>query len=387
MNHGGGVRIDLRVLGPVELRVDYSVVPVGGRNTLAVLALLTLHRKRAVPADELVGEIWGVDVSPRKAIPRLHVLVSKLRNHLRSKSIDDTAVLASVASGYRLAVDADCDLDRFESARAAADMAGDHAAAARLYRSALAEWRGAPLSGLRGFEFADAAAGPLEEHRWACLEARVDADLARGATTELIGELTASVHEHPLRERQWEQLATAQYLSGRQAEALGSLRQARRVLGEEIGALPGAALVDLERKILHQEALGPPPRPAARPLAAAPTVDRDPQRHTGWLILADGRQIVVGASGLKVGRMPDNDLVLDDVEVSRYHARISRSAVGMVIRDLDSTNGVTVNDEHIDQVVVLSESDVIQIGSATMTFHIDLSGAGSENSENSGTTA
>lgn len=369
----GDARIDLRVLGPVELRAGESTAALGGRNPSAMLALLALHRDRAVRADELIHHIWGTD-APETAPARLHVLVSKLRSQLRNQSLDDTAVVDSTATGYRLALDDDsCDLGRFESARsaaAAASAVGNHAEAARLYRAALAEWRGVALSNLRGFDFADNASLVLDESRWSCLEARIDADLACGSIADLIGELTALTHDRALRLREplWAQLAIVQYRRDRQADALETLRRVRRILGDELGVSPGPALIELERKILNQEPVGPRPQPPADPLRGAPAVARDPQRLTGRLRLDDGRLITIGMSGLKIGRMADNDLALDDVEVSRYHAKISQNSVGLIIRDLDSTNGIAVNGERIDQARVLEDADTIQIGSTTMSF-------------------
>jgi hypothetical protein len=66
--------------------------------------------------------------------------------------------------------------------------------------------------------------------------------------------------EEPLRERRWALLALAYYRCGNQADALRALRQARRVLVEELGLEPGADLVALEAAILGQDPLleGPP---------------------------------------------------------------------------------------------------------------------------------
>ena len=51
---------------------------------------------------------------------------------------------------------------------------------------------------------------------------------------------------------------------------------------------------------------------------------------------------------LTVGRAPENDVCLPDLNVSQHHARVSASADGViVIEDLNSTNGTFVNDEQI----------------------------------------
>lgn len=391
MNEGGNTGIDLRVLGPIELCIEGRVVPLGGRNPMALLAYLARHRERVVSAAELVTAIWGVDVSDRA---RLHVLLSKLRIQLRGQGVDAASVVSTVNGGYRLTLpESACDLGRFESARARAHIAAraaDHAEAARLYRDALIEWRGRPFGGLepiasdwdnstsdtkataensdgRPLAFVDDMGTVLDEQRWQCLEARIDADLACGMATELIAELTALTREKKFNEAFWAQLITAQYLGHRHADALASLREIRRLLDEELGTTPGHRLTELEGRIHRQESLEPLRGPAPR-RAAATTVARDPQPLSGRLRLADGRVVPVGSSAVTIGRMDDNDVILDDSEVSRYHARISRSAVGLVIRDLDSTNGVAVNGELIDVTTVLGDNDTIHIGATTMVF-------------------
>ena len=80
----------------------------------------------------------------------------------------------------------------------------------------------------------------LEDLRLACLEERIEADLACGRHAALVGELEALVREHPLRERLRAQLMLALYRSGRQAEALEAYQDAREALVEELGIEPGA---------------------------------------------------------------------------------------------------------------------------------------------------
>jgi adenylate cyclase len=49
--------------------------------------------------------------------------------------------------------------------------------------------------------------------------------------------------------------------------------------------------------------------------------------------------------GLTLGRSSDNDVVLRDFSVSRHHARVDEKGEGFEIVDLESTNGVRINDE------------------------------------------
>ena len=68
---------------------------------------------------------------------------------------------------------------------------------------------------------------------------------------------------------------------------------------------------------------------------------------------------------LKIGRSPDNDLVLEDLEVSRRHAELRRRPDGTYeIADVGSNNGTYVNGRRITSRV-LTESDIIGIGHST----------------------
>jgi class 3 adenylate cyclase len=122
------------------------------------------------------------------------------------------------------------------------------------FRQALALWRGPALADLLDAPAAQAEATRLEEARLAAVEERVDADLASGAHGELAAELEALTRAYPLRERLWAQRMVALYRSGRQAEALRVYQDLRRILGEELGLEPSAALAGVEVAILRHDA-------------------------------------------------------------------------------------------------------------------------------------
>jgi hypothetical protein len=69
------------------------------------------------------------------------------------------------------------------------------------------------------------------------------------------------------------------------------------------------------------------------------------------------------------GRDAAVDIVLADSEISRKHARISRTSGGYVLEDLNSTNGTYVNGERLISPRVLSHGDLVGMGeNVTMTF-------------------
>ncbi len=67
---------------------------------------------------------------------------------------------------------------------------------------------------------------------------------------------------------------------------------------------------------------------------------------------------------LRIGRASDNEVVVADLSVSRYHAELRRSPRGFEIIDLESHNGTYVNGQRVSAAPV-TEQDMIGIGPAT----------------------
>ena len=123
----------------------------------------------------------------------------------------------------------------------------------RLLASALALWRGPALADHRFDDFAQAEIARLEELRLEATEERLSAELEHGHAGDLVSELRALVAEHPLRERLRGRLMLALYRSGRQADALETMREGRRLLVDELGLEPGPELRRLEAMILAHD--------------------------------------------------------------------------------------------------------------------------------------
>ncbi|WP_067831066.1 BTAD domain-containing putative transcriptional regulator [Nocardia inohanensis] len=366
--------LDVRVLGPVQLLVDGRPVTVGGPKPRALLAALTVNRRRAVSSQALADIVWN-DEPPDSYQASLQVFVSNIRKTLRNAGVDSAAVLRTESSGYRLEIDdADCDLGRFENIRRSgqeAVNANNHPAAARLFADALAEWTGRALDDLSGLSFAESFATAMDEERLLVASARIDAEIACGRASSVVGELVSMTNAHPLREPLWVQLITALYLSGRQADALEACRRVRAVLSEELGIDPGPALVALEQKVFRQEPLQTGQMAEVDRIAKAmtETVTEMPRAvRAGQLRLPDGRIAPIGTQGMKIGRMTDNDLVLDDPKASRYHAQIIPSRAGLLIKDLHSANGIYINEEPIESAAVLADGNEIRIGTTVLIF-------------------
>jgi pSer/pThr/pTyr-binding forkhead associated (FHA) protein len=83
-----------------------------------------------------------------------------------------------------------------------------------------------------------------------------------------------------------------------------------------------------------------------------------------------GRQYRLNDATTRIGRFTNNDIVLDDTDVSRHHAVITDTGIGYVITDLRSTNGVEVQGRRIRGSVTLDEGDRIRIGGQEFTVEI-----------------
>ena len=68
-----------------------------------------------------------------------------------------------------------------------------------------------------------------------------------------------------------------------------------------------------------------------------------------------------------IGRKPVCSIHLEEKMVSGQHAELSVSDSGVILKDLDSTNGTTVNGNHITETA-LQTGDQISIGNYKMIF-------------------
>lgn len=79
------------------------------------------------------------------------------------------------------------------------------------------------------------------------------------------------------------------------------------------------------------------------------------------------KEVPVGAQVVKIGRVPDNTILIDNPAVSSHHARIFRDADNFILEDLQSTNGTQVNGQLVSRHT-LKNGDAIGIGKHTLVF-------------------
>lgn len=82
------------------------------------------------------------------------------------------------------------------------------------------------------------------------------------------------------------------------------------------------------------------------------------------LVTGQGQRIALRPIGTSLGRELDNDIVIREVEISRYHARIYCEAASWLVVDLGSTNGTCLNGRRLDPHVTysLTTGDTLKLG-------------------------
>lgn len=260
-------RVSVRLLGPLEVRVDGAVVDVGGPRARSVLALLALSAGTALTTRRLVEVLWDTG-PPQAAVNTVQVYVSRLRRAMCPPGMESP--LRTVPGGYLLALPPEAvDVLEFEELTEqghALLTAGDAAGANRTLARSLALWRGPALPDLAELAGAAAVLARVEARRLAATIDRIDADLRLGGHVRVLPELQELVRLRPLDEGLVTRLMVALYRCGRQGEALDAYTEVSRRLADELGIDPGPQLREVHGEVLRHELAPVPPgaAPAGR---------------------------------------------------------------------------------------------------------------------------
>jgi predicted ATPase/DNA-binding SARP family transcriptional activator len=243
------------VLGPLELWSDGESIPLRGAKRRGLLAYLLAHTGEPQSADRIVDAVWG-----EGAAAGSEATVQTYASQLRKLFGEERRLLVHRAGGYVLDLDVDAlDASRFEVAVAAASALDDGPQRLALLDEALALWRGTPLNEFAGQAWADERARQWTRMYVLAHQLRAAALIESGRHLDALPALEQLVAAHPLHEPFWAQLVVARYRSGRQADALAALSEARKVLAIELGIEPGPELVALEHEVLtHAPSLDAP---------------------------------------------------------------------------------------------------------------------------------
>ena len=95
-------------------------------------------------------------------------------------------------------------------------------------------------------------------------------------------------------------------------------------------------------------------------------------RRAYLLVRTDGAPAVqfdLGGALITIGRASDNDVILDDPEVSRHHCQLKLQHGAYSLADLGSRNGSWVNGDQVTEMA-LGPGDRIRIGSTEIEFQV-----------------
>jgi len=107
-----GLRMNVRILGSLEVRGRGGELALGGTKQRAVFAMLALQCNHVVSVDHLINGLWAAD-RPETAGNALQVYISRIRRALRNDETD--IAVRHRKPGYVLEMDTErIDLCRFE---------------------------------------------------------------------------------------------------------------------------------------------------------------------------------------------------------------------------------------------------------------------------------
>jgi FHA domain len=116
--------------------------------------------------------------------------------------------------------------------------------------------------------------------------------------------------------------------------------------------------------------LKPADKGVAPTVSAAPSTPKALYQLVKAKLINASDHIDLGATPFSIGRSLDNQKVLDDSQVSAYHAVIRPEGEGYALLDKGSTNGTWVNGERLaaEMTRILRPGDVIRMGNTTFTY-------------------
>ncbi|MGV8847405.1 FHA domain-containing protein [Tessaracoccus sp.] len=85
---------------------------------------------------------------------------------------------------------------------------------------------------------------------------------------------------------------------------------------------------------------------------------------------SEGARFLIDTDSTSIGRHPASDIFLDDITVSRHHARFIRKGGHLYVEDQGSLNGTYVNRKIVQDAVALRQGDEIQVGKFRATISL-----------------
>ncbi|HET9116627.1 MAG TPA: BTAD domain-containing putative transcriptional regulator [Pseudonocardiaceae bacterium] len=266
---GGGVVIDIRLLGPLQVFRDRSDVTPSARKQRQVFTLLALNTNSLVGVDQLFDELWE-NRPPASALTTLQTYIYQLRRHMRLVNDQGATtysgqrpaamppMLLTRGTGYELRLNAGHSVDvrhfdRLATQGQAELKSGKLEQGVSSLRQALSLWRGTPLIDVGTGQRLSLWVTRLNERHKATQELWLAAELELGHHHAVLDDLVGIQGTHPLHEGFASHLMVALHRCGRRSDALDVFRTIRKQLVDELGLEPSAQLQRLHRAVLSDD--------------------------------------------------------------------------------------------------------------------------------------
>ena len=125
-------------------------------------------------------------------------------------------------------------------------------------------------------------------------------------------------------------------------------------------------------RIPEQVQPAPPAHTMVLARAGSEVAPPDSASRAFLLVRTDGAPQVrfdLGGALISIGRASDNDVIVDDPEVSRHHCQLKLQHGAYSFADLGSRNGSWINGQPVSEVA-LGPGDAIRIGSTEIEFRV-----------------
>jgi len=221
-------RLEIRLLGHLEMQVNGVPVRLAGRHAQALVALLAL-RARPRLRDTLATELWPDAGSPSAAALRQALWLIRQSLDAAGTSAEHWLMVTPDTIGFDPAITLELDIDEFERLAASPDL-DDHALAIRTYRGDLLEGFGHECFAAERERLADAFEDLLARVAQECLD-RGDYPAAQRAASALLVR-------DPLREEAHGVLIAAYGQVGTRAQVVRQYRKVCAILEAELEVAP-----------------------------------------------------------------------------------------------------------------------------------------------------
>lgn len=235
-------------LGVLGVENEGHWAEVRGSRTAMLLAALGLAGHGGVGSEELIEMIWPSPDQPATARQSLANIVLRLRTSNGASFVESTR------RGYRIGRHVQSDRKRFlEDVTTAGELvAHTPDRALEFIEQALARWRGEPWLGIERPVAVEAARAHLLEMRVSALRLHATALISLNRLEAALQVLREMLLTDPYDEFSRYQLVRVLTNTGRRAEALRTIQEARRAFSER-GLVLDAALIGVEERLLSAE--------------------------------------------------------------------------------------------------------------------------------------